>query len=186
MAKLIAIIVLLNVLAIFGAFNPPVYKQYDSRWSDIILGFGPDTIGHSGCLMTSVTSMAAGYGIKINGSIPDPIIMNEWLKENGGFVSGDLFVWDSVKPLGLVWQGFVFDPFTAINLMKQGYNVILNVLGGHHYVLALAPNEVGFDVMDPGYIKTSYTFQDVVRYSYYKYVGPTTNEEEEGSEEYYF
>lgn len=46
------------------------------------------------------------YGIKVNGLVSNPSTLNNWLKKNGGYVSGDSFVWDSTRPLGLPFSGF--------------------------------------------------------------------------------
>jgi hypothetical protein len=44
--------------------------------------------------MTAVTMFCRHVGIDI-----DPIGMNEWLKKNGGYHNGNLFVWDSLNKL---------------------------------------------------------------------------------------
>ncbi len=152
-------------LAIFGfsalaTWNPPDYKQCDSRWSQEILGFGPATICQAGCLMSSVTAMMAGDGVLLNNEYPTPEITNNWLKANGGFHEGDNFLWHSIEPLGYQLLGFLINAGEIIDAFEQGLHVILNVHEGHHYVLVTGISETGFFVMDPGYAVTEYLFQD--------------------------
>jgi hypothetical protein len=154
------------------SFLPPSYKQCDARWGNVTLGFGPDTLCQAGCLMTSITSAVAGYNISINGSVPLPPDMNTWLQNNNGFVSGDLFVWNAIEPLGFTFNGFV-NTSVAIseNIMKKNV-VILNVKNGHHYVLCLGINAYGYAAMDPATPgKNIYNFSEVVRAGVYTYTG---------------
>ena len=152
------------------AFNPPAYKQSDARWKDIILGFGPDTIGQAGCLMTSITSAIAGEGVLLDGQVPIPPTMNEWLKNNGGFAQGDLFVWDSVRPLGLEFIEHRNKTTEIIPAFMQGKVVILNVNQGHHYVLGLGVTATGYSVMDPATPgKLIFEFNEVVRAGIYNW-----------------
>ena len=151
------------------AFSPPQYNQGDSAWGSDTLGFGPDTIASAGCLMTSVTSMIAGEGITVDGSIPTPDIMNNWLINNGGFADGDLFVWSSIAPLGFNFQGFISSQGDIDNAFNQGELVILNVMNGGHYVLAIDDNGSGYDVMDPAGFKPVYGYDEVVQAGVYSY-----------------
>ena len=50
--------------------------------------------------MTSVAMGLQGWGINYN-----PKTLNQWLTSHGGYANGDLFVWNSVNSLGLVYQG---------------------------------------------------------------------------------
>lgn len=50
--------------------------------------------------MSSVSMALSGCG---KGYTPDTL--NTWLKGHGGYVSGDLFVWGSVKSIGLAYEG---------------------------------------------------------------------------------
>lgn len=146
--------------SVLGSF--PHFSQGDARWKNQILGHGPATIGQAGCLMTSVTSLCAGLGIHVNGGTPNPSTMNNWLKAHGGFVSGDLFVWGSVASLGLHYVGHVTSHSQIVSALKQGRHVILNVNGGHHWVLATGHTSTGYTVMDPGYARSSYKTSEVV------------------------
>jgi hypothetical protein len=59
--------------------------------------------------MSSVAMILNTYGITVNGLKTNPGSLNSWLTSHGGYVSGDLFVWASVNPLGLIFYNFV-DP----------------------------------------------------------------------------
>jgi hypothetical protein len=116
--------------------------------------------------MSSVASMVAGKGGHIDGAAPNPATMNKWLQGHGGF-SGNNFVWDSLKPLGFNFEGKVSDKGHITNALNSGKNVLLNVNGGHHYVLATGVDSTGYTVMDPGYPRTHYNFGEVVQAGVY-------------------
>lgn len=98
----------------------------------------------------------AGTGHSFN-----PSTLNAWLKGHGGYVSGDLFVWGSINPLGLTWEGKVSNSQIKAKL-DQGRVVICNVHNGGHWVLAYGYNGDNILVNDPGYTTTSYTLSQIV------------------------
>jgi len=152
------------------AFNPPVYKQCDAQWRNVILGFGPQTLCQAGCLVTSVTSLAAALGVKIDGKVPIPSTMNNWLKNHGGFVQSVLFVWDSVRPLGVEFIGFAKGSVQIGQYWAQGKYIVLNVNNGGHYVLLTGIVASGYTVMDPASPgKTIYGFNEVVQAGVYNW-----------------
>jgi len=118
--------------------------------------------------MSSVASMIAGRGGQVNGAAPNPETMNKWLQKNGGF-SGPNFVWGSLKPLGFNFEGKVSGQNQITKALDSGKNVLLNVNGGHHYVLATGVTPTGYKVMDPGFHKTEYKFHEVVRAGVYNH-----------------
>jgi hypothetical protein len=74
------------------------YSQRDMEWSDDKLGTSPDlTVGQAGCLITSIASVLSDFTSRMIA----PGELNQWLRENGGFTGGGLFVWDSITSLGL-------------------------------------------------------------------------------------
>lgn len=163
-------VLLFSIISISGAvWNPPFYQQSNSSWENILLGFGPQTIGQAGCLMTSVTMMVAGEGVLFNGTMPDPPMMNEFLKKNYGYIHGDDFIFDSVNPLGTVFQGFLWTPFEIVQAFQQRHRVILNVMEGGHFVLMTGVGETFYQVMDPYFNRSTYFFQDVVLAVHYTY-----------------
>ncbi len=57
-------IILLIALVAFAASRsyPTLYKQCDSRWGSVTLGFGTKTICQAGCLMSSVAMSLSAIG----------------------------------------------------------------------------------------------------------------------------
>eukprot|EP00825_Cyclidium_porcatum_P037328 TRINITY_DN4100_c0_g1_i1.p1 TRINITY_DN4100_c0_g1~~TRINITY_DN4100_c0_g1_i1.p1 ORF type:complete len:179 (+),score=30.56 TRINITY_DN4100_c0_g1_i1:192-728(+) len=169
----IVALLLLQLVNPFPTF--PLYKQCDSNWGSQTLGFGPDTICQAGCLMTSVTMMLHGYGITVDSNESIPPNVNNWLKNHGGYVSGDEFVWASVDSLGTKFGGFI-TPQQVVDNFNAGHVVILNVDQGHHYVLMTGVvSDSEFAVNDPGFSRTSYALTDVVRASIY--IPPSSQEQ---------
>lgn len=64
-----------------------VLSQRDQKWSTFKLGTSDVTIGGYGC---TITSLAMYIGTT-------PNIVNEQLKQVGGFANGNLVIWDKVK-----------------------------------------------------------------------------------------
>lgn len=46
-------------------------------------------------------------GLKAIGKDYNPSTLNTWLKSNRGYIGSTLFVWASINPIGLVFQGYV-------------------------------------------------------------------------------
>ena len=154
MSAKVLLAALLLVLA--ASRNYPLYKQCDSKWGNEQLGTSSTTICKAGCLMSSVAMALSGTGQNYN-----PSTLNKWLKGHGGYVSGDAYVWASVKPLGLNYIGKVSNSNIASSL-SAGHIVILNVHSGHHWVLAVSMSGSTIHVHDPGYSTTSYTLSEIV------------------------
>lgn len=90
-----------------------------------------------------------------------PSTLNTWLKGHGGYVSGDLFVWASINPLGVKFAGFISNSAIAQNI-AAGNIVIVNVHNGGHWVLVTSMiNSNTVAVNDPGYASTSYPLSEV-------------------------
>ena len=84
----------------------PLFKQCDGRWGGYALGTsGGKTVCQSGCLMSSVAMVLNDCRKTINGGEANPGTLNSWLKTNGGYASGNLFVWGSVAKFGLSYVG---------------------------------------------------------------------------------
>jgi hypothetical protein len=86
-----------------------------------------------------------------------PASLNSWLTSHHGFANGDGFIWRSVAPFGLVFEGFNNNKASLKKAFKAGKIVILNVRGGHHWVLTTGITKNGFAVNDPGFRIGSYT-----------------------------
>ncbi len=144
------ILVLLITLALSRTY--PMFKQCDPRWADVQLGTSSNTICNAGSLISSVSMFLAGLGFKF-----DPSTLNSWLKSNRGYVSGDLFDWNSIYSLyNLKFDGFVANSQIKHNL-DSGNIVICNVHNGKHWVLAYGYNGDNILVNDPNYTVPSYS-----------------------------
>jgi hypothetical protein len=160
-------IVLVTLLALAHCTPYPLFKQCDSQWGSNKLGTSSNTICSSGCLMSSVSMVINDCKKLVDGSAANPGTLNKWLTKNGGYASGDLFIWDSVKPFGLTFEGFETVSSTIISKFNAQYAVILNVNNGGHYVLMTGVSGSSFLVNDPGFSKTSYPQSEVVKAGYY-------------------
>lgn len=148
------VLALLVALALGRTY--PMYKQCDARWANEQLGTSSNTICKAGCAMSSLAMGLAGTGHNYN-----PSSLNQWLKGNGGYVSGDLLVWGSVTRLGLTFEGKVSNSQIKSKL-DQGRVVICNVHNGGHWVLAYGYSGDNILVNDPGYSTTSYSLSQIV------------------------
>lgn len=149
-------LILFALVAVALSRNYPLYKQCDPQWGSHQLGTSSKTICQAGCLMSSAAMALSGTGHTHN-----PGSLNTWLKEHGGYVSGDLFVWGSISPLGLHYEGKVSNSQIKAELDK-GKVVIVNVHNGGHWVLAHGHSGDNILVNDPGYSTTSYTLSQIV------------------------
>ena len=151
----VCVLAILFALALSYSF--PMYKQCDSKWGSQPLGTGGGkTICQAGCLMSSAAMALAGTGHSYN-----PETLNRWLINNGGYASGNLYVWAAINKLGLTFGGFVGNSAIKSNLDNKKI-VILNVHGGGHWVLATGYSGDSIKVNDPGYSTTSYTLSEIV------------------------
>src|SRR5690554_2747894 len=109
-----SLLFLLSASYVLGQIETPcgdwiMYKQCDNRWGGDQLGTSSKTICDSGCAISSVAMSLNKYNSRIgrDGVTPSSFVatltlenLNTWLKANGGYVSGNLLVWDSVSKLG--------------------------------------------------------------------------------------
>jgi hypothetical protein len=150
------LLILALLVAVCLARTYPLYKQCDSRWGNEHLGTSANTICKAGCLMSSAAMALSGTGHSYN-----PGTLNTWLKSNGGYVSGDLFVWTSIDKLGLTYKGKISNTDIKKHL-DSGYVVILNVHNGGHWVLAHGYSGDNILVNDPGFSTTEYSLSQIV------------------------
>ena len=162
-AKIIA----LATIAV-AASSYPLYKQCDSRWGSDRLGTSSNTICSAGCLMSSVSMVLADCGKTVDGTTSTPKSLNVWLRNNGGYASGDLFVWGSVTKFGLSFVTKTSTHSQIDSYFKSGHAVILNVNNGGHWVLMTGISGTNYLVNDPGFERTSYPQSGVVTAAIYK------------------
>ena len=108
-----------------------------------------------------------GCGITIGGQTATPGTLNRWLGTNGGYVSGNSFVWGSVGSLGLSYVGQTSSATDIRTHFRNGRAVVLNVNNGGHWVLMTGASATGYTVNDPGYTRSTYNNADVRRAGVY-------------------
>lgn len=134
------------------------YSQRDTQWSEEGLGHQKTpTMGAAGCLVTSVASVITDLTDQPFG----PGYLNDWLRQNKGYASGNLFIFASVVPLGLQLAELVrtqsqLAPIERLaEMLDDGAAVIVQVdfsPGGDlntHWVRLLSVDEKDGQIMDP-------------------------------------
>jgi hypothetical protein len=106
--------------------------------------------------MTSAAMALSGNGHNLN-----PKLLNEWLRNNAGYTSQDLFVWTSINKLGLTFKGFITNDKIKMSL-DAGNAIIVNVHNGGHWVLATGYSGDFIKVHDPVYQITSYHINEIM------------------------
>jgi len=88
------------------AYYGAVYSQRDARWASHPLGT-KSTIGAHGCLMTCASMVCNKFG-----HMENPLELNDWLTSHGGYLDGNLFLWDKLTELypDMKFDGFVYNP----------------------------------------------------------------------------
>jgi len=148
-----------------GGCDWAAYKQCDSRWANDELGTSSNTICSAGCAMSSLAMYLTTRGHEFT-----PHSLNEWLKGNSGYASGDLLVWSAADKLGLSYQGQEHD--VSVDVLTAGlekcHGIIANVRDGSHWVL-LTSHAGGdsFNVHDPGFNQATYTTSEMGAISVY-------------------
>lgn len=145
----------------------------DSRWGNLHLGTSSNTICAAGCAMSSVAMTLATFHENVNGQTTDPKTLNSWLINHGGYVSGDLLVWNSIAPLGKLHMLEYVSSISRTQLqqyIRSCYPVIANVRNGGHWVLITGYESSNSDlyyVNDPGFNTDSYTYQGMSHFVVY-------------------
>ncbi len=151
------------------------WKQTDERWRDLVIGKDPwidgagnrhedETMGHAGCLITSMAILSRAYGMTLaNGKEITPLTLGstmydggscKYLNERGGAKYDTAF--DELIP-GVRYVDFE-QPENPENRITQllsdsskEYIIIIGVNGGNHYVAADYVEDGQVHICDPGY-----------------------------------
>lgn len=108
------------------------YNQKHKAWGNQLLGFGPDTIAQSGYFLTSCAMMLATYNLTINGSIVNPLNLNNWLKVNNGF-SGDLLIFGALGSFpGINYVGYT-DSFEDARIAIYNHLIPILAMNPSHF-----------------------------------------------------
>lgn len=151
------------------------WKQTDSRWSDIVIGVDPwadssgvkhkyETVGHAGCLITSMAILAKGYGLLLkDGTSINPGTLSAMLYDDGSLTylkSGGACLYktafDETIP-GIHYVDTVYPNGQADTVTKylsdteHEYIMIACVKSGGHYVAIDYVDGKKVYICDPGY-----------------------------------
>lgn len=136
------------------------YSQTDPAWKSKLLGFDKtSTIGYYGCLLTSITMLASGYGLN-----ETPDTLNEKMKGVGGFSAGTAWLVPGAVPAALSGLRYVTytkcsgapAPLGEIDAwLGQGKPVVIEVDWSPqagiqtHYMLVYGKEDGDYLVYDP-------------------------------------
>ena len=138
-----------------GVMDIKPLAQGDARWGGDKLGTSNTTISGYGCLITCVTMMLNHLGWA-----ETPGTLNVKLRDNGGFHSGNLFVWGSLSALypgvkfAYRYAGSALDKINAS--LSAGMPVIVHVdynpstpAIDEHWVLVVGRQDGDYIINDP-------------------------------------
>ena len=181
---------LLCLVGANGELRFPHFMQCDDRWGEDMMGSpGPGTnhsICEQGCAMTSLSMALVGHGYQLpGGSEITPKSLNVWLKANQGYHcdagncvnlvldSPDRLAAGKVRLVG-EWGGSCCggdDGKPTLESMQENLALgdedflvyLAHVRNSSHFVLLTAWNASAqmFDVLDPYYNATQYTYEDM-------------------------
>jgi hypothetical protein len=129
----------------------PAFQQNDPRWGMQLLGNTIDTLGQSGCAVSSAAMIMAAYGVDT-----DPQRLNAYLTTHGGYVGDGLLVWEKASEVGggQVEKAYEDAPSYALidaNILK-GNPVIVRLHlrnGTTHFVVVVGKQGWDYLIRDP-------------------------------------
>jgi len=130
----------------------PGFRQADPRWHDDPLGDTSDTLGQTGCAVTSAAMVLKSYGIDT-----DPQRLNGYLTKHQGYEGSGYIVWEKAAELG---QGSIEKAYEDLpsywgidwQLMRRNPVIVRMHLpgGGTHFVVIAGKRGFDYLIMDPG------------------------------------
>lgn len=158
---------LISYLPDVGSYKS--WKQYDPRWANIKFPNG-ETIRQVGCLVTSISILIVGSGLRNEASF-DPGTFVEALKNNNGFSGASLY-WSAVERV--VPEFKVYSYWTSLSGTKKektatiakhldaGRKVVIRAVSNQHWVAADRVEGDKVYICDPGRNVTElYSYYDV-------------------------
>jgi hypothetical protein len=130
----------------------PVLTQNDPRWTFELLGPTFDTLGQSGCAVTSAAMVLSAYGVDT-----DPDRLNQYLTTHNGYTDNGWVYWEKaaeVAPGGRVEKAYEDLPSYALidrNLLAGNPVIVRLTLpnGTTHFVVLLGKEGWDYLVQDP-------------------------------------
>lgn len=138
----------------FGRMELPVpqFRQSDERWRQDLLGETPDTLGATGCAISSIAMVLSYYGIDT-----DPQRLNRFLIEHGGYTPQGWVYWEKAAEIAPDRVRHIYEDLPSYYLIDRNLirrnPVIIRVRlpsGVTHFVVIVG--KAGFDylIRDPG------------------------------------
>lgn len=154
------------------------WKQTDERWKDLVIGKDPwtgsdgvwheeETMGHAGCMLTSMAIATRGYGLTLaDGTEITPLTLGtamydggscKYLNGRGAAIYQSAF--DEVIP-GLHFCDYEVPANPAARIAQllsnpeKEYLILAGVNGGGHYLAVDYVSEGNVYVCDPGFDRT--------------------------------
>jgi hypothetical protein len=130
----------------------PVFTQDDPRWTFELLGPTFDTMGQTGCAVTSAAMVLSAYGVDT-----DPGRLNQYLTTHAGYTENGWLYWEKaaeVAPGGQVEKAYEDLPsYTLIDQNLLGGNPVIVRLtlpnGTTHFVVLLGKEGWNYLIQDP-------------------------------------
>ncbi len=130
----------------------PVFTQDDPRWTFELLGPTYQTVGQTGCAITSAAMVLAAYGVDT-----DPQRLNQYLTTHGGYTENGWVYWEKaaeVAPGGQVEKDYEDLPSYALidqNLLKGNPVIVRLTLpnGTTHFVVVVGKKGWDYLIQDP-------------------------------------
>lgn len=149
-----------------GTGSCSIWKQGDSRWGSLNLGYSSETMSRSGCAVTSIAIAMSCSGTQINNVAQfDPGILVQTITKANGFTSGGAIYWDNAGIKNIA-PGFSYmenitlsgNDVTKVSTVTGKVNDHTSVLlhfknEAHprgHWVVLKSVNGSIFTVYDPG------------------------------------
>jgi hypothetical protein len=130
----------------------PAFQQNDPRWTSDLLGPTYDTIGQTGCAITSASMILSYYGVDT-----DPQRLNQYLNTHSGYTPQGWVYWEKaaeVAPYSQVEKAYEDPPSYALidqNLL-EGNPVIVRIKlhnGTTHFVVIAGKQGWDYLIRDP-------------------------------------
>jgi hypothetical protein len=130
----------------------PAFRQADPRWHTDPLGDTKDTLGQTGCAVTSAAMVLKSYGVDT-----DPQRLNAYLTGHQGYEGNGYIIWEKAAELahGGVEKAYEDLPsYWQIDRQLLKHNPVIVRLhlpgGGTHFVVIAGKRGFDYLIMDPG------------------------------------
>ena len=130
----------------------PAFAQADPRWGAEPLATTTRSLAAEGCAVTSAAMALAFYGMDV-----DPLRLNQFLKENGGYTSRGWIEWQVAAEFEPHKVRHAYEDLPSYRLLDwnliRGNPVIIRIRrpgGGTHFVLLVGKEGYEYIAQDPG------------------------------------